>query len=188
MPGGYPCCCQERFGSSVSGAESGELPPPGSLVLNCDCNCICGGNGPEIIRVDLNVPDDVPVNCAWGKLKGKRCPELSGTYFALCLGTCHWLADGDPQLWVSWYCGPGGVSLLQVYLNSRSCIPQGTARILSFLHEFTPEEMSDDPFSFTGAKCVDPYRINGLVLGVDPWMSGVDRCDSPNATATLYLP
>ena len=192
MAGGYPCCCLERFDSSVSGAESGGPLPPGSLLLSCECECLCELFGPETIRVDLNVPDDRSLNCNEGILNGKRCSDLSGTYFFHCDygGGCQWHFKNENLLGaLGMECYPDPmtgefVTFVWCFFDGAPCYSGRWEELVQFGRTLGQDQHRKTPW---GTWCLPLDRLHGLVLPGTCTDYGVCQCPVPDATATLYL-
>ncbi len=192
MTGGYPCCCQERFGSSISGAESGQLPssgtlPPGSFLPPLGslgfvyCAAFCDKNrAPARVRIDVELAR-VPVSIQ--DCPGDRCDEqFNGTYF---------LENESP------FAFPWGCTCIwyHQYGNERQFI------YLCLKHVFTSKlivrvdilvsDICSTGFDVTAGflmdldtDCITLEQLHGLVVPVDPSRTA---CQPPQGKATVYV-
>ncbi|GEM_PF-5626951 len=189
MTGGYPCCCQERFGSSLSGAESGQfpsgwppgsfLPPPGSVGF-VYCEAFCDKNrAPAHLRIDVElaqVPASNP-DCP-----GDRCDELfNGTYFLefdprfFMFGcTCLWYYQfGNEQQYIY-------LCLNKLFLNKPIVrVDIRVSNLCSTAFDVTAGFLKD----FEG-ECITLEQLHGLAVPVDP---GRTSCQPPQGKATVYV-
>ena len=191
MAGGYPCCCLERFDSSVSGAESGgPLPsglPPGSFwptwgsLFFVDCATICDRRAPAWLRVDVELAR-VPVSIGGDTtMCPDTCDELfNGTYFLESVAplrcTCRWYYQFgyEPQYI--------GLCLNQVSLDFDKPgvrVDIDVSNICSMGFDVTARFIKD----FDG-ECITLEQLHGLVVPVHP---GGTSCQPPQGKATVYV-
>ncbi len=146
--------------------------------------------GPETIRVDLHVPDDRPLNCNEGILNGKRCSDLSGTYFLHCyLNECRWDFENENllgHLGIECYPDPMTgefVTFVWCFFEGAPCYSGTWYSLVQFSRTLGQDQHRKTPW---GAWCLPLDRLHGLVLH-NSADAGVTRCPIPDATATLYL-